>query len=209
MPRKAYEARWPAPGEGGTDFVQRNLSPSAAEPVEGAEVGDVVDIGERISMDGIEDVTALGSALHTVIAAEIAAPVNDPGARAQSILDAWGSRGNIGSKEALAAAANLRSWIEDRLTAKAIYVEHPLTMVQTNGQVIHGFVDLLVDTGEGWVLIDHKASPRPRSEWQEVAFAYSGQLAMYKRAIEAVTGKPVLETWIYFPVGGGLVQVSV
>ena len=65
-----------------------------------------------------------------------------------------------------------------------------------------------METEEGIVLIDHKASPRARADWEEIALAYSGQLEAYAVGITRATGKPVIGRWIHFAVTGGLVEVS-
>ena len=69
---QAFTPRW---------FVQRQrmafpkeiVNPSAAEPVEGATMGEIIELGERIPLKG-GDMTAIGSALHAVIAAEMVNP---------------------------------------------------------------------------------------------------------------------------------------
>ena len=66
---------------------------------------------------------------------------------------------------------------------------------------------LLLETKNGFVIFDHKASPRPRTEWKEIAESYSGQLGMYKEAVQSVTGRPVVGAWIHFAVGGGAISV--
>jgi ATP-dependent exoDNAse (exonuclease V) beta subunit len=86
-------------------------------------------------------------------------------------------------------------------------VEHPVTHVLANGQVAHGLIDLLIETKHGWVIIDHKSTPRPRSEWIEVSEGYSGQLAMYKAAVEESSGRPVSSMWIHFPIAGAAVPL--
>ena len=70
-----------------------------------------------------------------------------------------------------------------------------------------GQIDLLIDTPEGWVLIDHKANPRGHGAWNEVAERYSGQLKLYKDAVERATSRPVTEMWLYFPVAAGAISV--
>jgi ATP-dependent exoDNAse (exonuclease V) beta subunit len=87
-------------------------------------------------------------------------------------------------------------------------VEHPVTHVLPNGQVAHGLIDLLIETKEGWVIIDHKSTPRPRNEWTGIAESYSGQLAMYKAAVEEISGKPVSSMWIHYPIAGAAVPLE-
>jgi ATP-dependent helicase/nuclease subunit A len=89
----------------------------------------------------------------------------------------------------------------------ALYPEHPVCFVNGEGQIVDGWIDLLLETAAGYVIIDHKASPRGRSDWREVALAYSGQLQAYAEGVARASGKPVLGTWIHFGVTGGLVEV--
>ena len=77
-----------------------------------------------------------------------------------------------------------------------------------SGQLAKGWVDVLVETSEGWVIIDHKSSPRPKSEWEQEALEHSGQLKAYKEALESA-GQTVAGTWIHFPVSGGMIEVAV
>jgi len=36
---------------------------------------------------------------------------------------------------------------------------------------------------------------------------HSGQLALYKEAVEAVSDKPVIGCWVHFAVTGGVLEV--
>jgi len=67
----------------------------------------------------------------------------------------------------------------------------------------------MLETPAGWVLIDHKANPGGYDAWQEIARRYSGQLKRYKDAVERATSRPVVETWLYFPVAAGAISVRV
>ena len=87
--------------------------------------------------------------------------------------------------------------------------EVPVESRLANGQILTGRIDLLVDTREGGVLVDHKASAQPREKWPEVAAQYAGQLAAYAEAIERASGKKVIERWLFFPVAAGAVRVEV
>ena len=69
-----------------------------------------------------------------------------------------------------------------------------------------GWTDLLLETDAGWIVIDHKSSPRPRPEWAAEAIGYSGQLAAYVTALRA-SGMECAGCWLHLPVGGGLVEV--
>lgn len=106
------------------------------------------------------------------------------------------------------AARGLMIWVSETFKPVSWHVEYPMSQVLESGQVVREFIDLLLETNDGWIIIDHKATPRPRSDWQEIARGYSGQLASYKSAVESVSGQPVVATWINFPVGGGVVKIE-
>jgi hypothetical protein len=76
-----------------------------------------------------------------------------------------------------------------------------------NGQRLKGWVDLLVDVGDGWILVDHKSFPGGREECSARALEHSGQLWAYRQAVEQASGRPVLGQWIHFCVSGLLVEV--
>ena len=205
----SYEARWVMPAVKAEALVNRNLSPSSAEPVEGCVVGDVVELGERITLDGVKDVTALGQAIHSIIAAEINSPDDESGSRASRVLREWGFEGAVDPAAAVQAAQRFISWVDSTFNPIAWHVEHPITHVLDTGQVAQGFIDLLIETKDGWVIVDHKATPRPRNEWRAIAEGYSGQLAMYKAALEAASDLPVTGSWIHMPVGGGVIPIQI
>ena len=108
----------------------------------------------------------------------------------------------------LICAQNFHSFIASTFNPVRILAEYPVEQVRKNGQVIKGWIDVLLETKEGWIIIDHKGSPRPRNEWEEEALKYSGQLEAYKNAIEASTGRNVLSSWIHLPIAGGMVKVA-
>jgi ATP-dependent exoDNAse (exonuclease V) beta subunit len=90
---------------------------------------------------------------------------------------------------------------------KRILTEYPISQTLKDGRRLRGWIDALVETDAGWVIIDHKSSPRPKSEWQQEVQEYSGQLAAYASAVEQ-RGLPVAGLWIHFPVTGGLVRLA-
>ena len=108
--------------------------------------------------------------------------------------------------DAVECARRLRAVLNARFGPHRMLVEHPVKLVQDNGQVLHGWIDLLIETGAGWIVIDHKSSPRPRSEWTDEALEYSGQLTAYASALNGA-GLECAKCWVHFPVSGGLVEV--
>ena len=124
----------------------------------------------------------------------------------ERILHGYGLSENLKSEDSIAVADRLRRQIEAHFHPSRFLVEVPIEATNDLGQRIEGFIDLLLETPEGWVVIDHKSFPGKRAGWTARALSYSGQLALYREAL-AKLGMPVVGLWIHFAVGGGLVEV--
>lgn len=207
-PAAANEPRWVLPGIPRDDLLPRNLSPSAAPPVEGAKAGEIIEIAERLQINGPADMTALGEALHSIIAVEINAPDDELAARTARILKEWGFEGVIPPAAALGSARAFVAWVKSAFDPTAWHVEYPMRHTLDNGQVASGFIDLLAETPSGAVIVDHKSSPRPRNEWEGLAQQYSGQLFAYSAGVESGSSSRVTGTFIHLPVGGGIVPLD-
>jgi hypothetical protein len=106
----------------------------------------------------------------------------------------------------IAMADRLRAQMETHFQPKRVLVEVPIEATNALGQRIEGFIDLLLETEHGWVLIDHKSFPGKRVDWIAKALSYSGQLALYQEAL-AKPSMPVASLWIHFAIAGGLIEV--
>ena len=169
-------------------------------------MGDIIEFGPRISVHG-DDMGKIGTALHAVIAAELVNPGRDDAVEcAETLIRNEAGERSIAPVDVIECTRRLRSVLNKRFGAHRMLVEYPVEIVRDNGQVLHGWIDLLLETEAGWIVIDHKSSPRPRSEWVSEAIAYSGQLSAYADALRAA-GLQCAGYWLHFPVGGGLVEV--
>jgi ATP-dependent exoDNAse (exonuclease V) beta subunit len=202
-----FAPRWFARRERRDDHLKESLNPSYAPPLDEALIAQTELLGERLPLRG-DDMTAIGSALHAVIAAELVNP-DRPDARqmAAELLQAYGVQGFLDAGDALIAARRLRAILKDRYGASKVVAECPVRQVLDDGRVVRGFIDLLVETGAGPVVIDHKSSPRPRSEWAAEVVEHGGQLRVYRSAVEAASGGSV-RVALHFPISGGLVEVA-
>jgi ATP-dependent exoDNAse (exonuclease V) beta subunit len=152
---------------------------------------------------------ALGNALHACLAADLGDPLA-PLERdeVEQLLAAHGLVRRCDATAVLAQLAAFRGWLAARWPGAAMRAEVPVECRLPNGQMLAGRIDLLLRTPAGFVLIDHKASARPRTEWGTVVNEYGGQLAAYAAAIELAGGAPVLERWLFFPVAAGVVRLE-
>ena len=73
-----------------------------------------------------------------------------------------------------------------------------------------GYADLVLETPDGLVLIDHKCYP-PEDETllRQTAEGYAPQLLSYATLLEMATGRKVIATLIHFPLAGRVVEVEV
>lgn len=151
----------------------------------------------------------LGTAIHACIAAALTdskAPLSQ--AEVSAILEGHGVGDVITAKSVTGQIAALDNWMAQRWPQARRHAEIPVEAVLPNGQLMQGRIDLLLETPVGWILLDHKSNPQGPEKWEGIANDYSGQLAAYGNAVERATGKPVMESWLFFPVSGGGVRVE-
>lgn len=190
-----------------TPGVPARLTPSGQPPIAGARAGRIIDLGSRLPLAGTPDEADLGDVLHAILAAELI----DPGHPGRSemvrrVLGGYGLSNCLGCDDVLAMADRFRSSVEREFRPARMLVETPLETTNERGQRIEGFIDLLLETPTGWVVIDHKSFPGARSGWKDKAISYSGQLALYRQALGGLN-LPFTSIWVHFAVGGGLVEV--
>ena len=198
-----YQPTWLTSDALAMDKRPARVSPSSIAPLATARIGEIIELGERLEITGKYDPATLGSALHAVIATTIL------GQNAtHRVLRDHDMHNTISVAAADDSAKRLIDRLDERFTPLHYYTEFPLYYTTDDGQVVSGWIDLLVETPEGFVLIDHKASPRARSDWEEIALGYSGQLDAYSEGITRATGKLVASRRIHFAVTGGMVEVT-
>lgn len=161
------------------------LTPSRQSQLPGSRIGKIIDVGQRLPFSGALDEADLRDALHAIFAAEF---VNPGHARRletiQRILLGYRLSDHLKGEDVLQMVDRFRASLEQQFQPKQVLVEIPIATLNESGQRIEGFIDMLVETGDGWILIDHKSFPGKRSEWPAEAVSYSGQLALYREALK-------------------------
>lgn len=114
----------------------------------------------------------------------------------------------------------LDSWkyLTDTLEAKygkAIKRHHekPFRHLDSNGHIVSGYMDLVWETGDAYIVVDYKTCPGNYSlVFNPVSEHYAGrhgdQLDCYQRALEAEGKKRVAARIIYYPVTQFIVEVK-
>lgn len=182
--------------------------PSGAAP-QPCKILEQVKVGERIALGAGADMMRIGNAIHACIAASSAID-GTPLDRAQiaNIVSGLGAGQWLNPDDVERQVKALLAWIAARWPGSKFRSEIPVESVLPSGQTLQGRIDLLIQTEDGWVLLDHKANPQGASAWDELAQSYSGQLAAYSGAVERATAKPVREAWLFLAVAGSAIRVG-
>lgn len=91
--------------------------------------------------------------------------------------------------------------------------ERPFRHLDDNGHIVSGFIDLVWETADAFVIVDYKTCPgNYKQVFNEVSEHYAGrhgkQLDFYQHALEAEKSKRVLARVIYYPVTRFMVEVK-
>ena len=88
--------------------------------------------------------------------------------------------------------------------------EYPFIFHDKAGHVFTGNMDLIIESEKGYVIIDYKTFQGARESIPQHIKnkQYGTQIACYLAAIETMGDKPVLGTYIYFPVTRILVEMG-
>jgi ATP-dependent helicase/nuclease subunit A len=184
------------------------VNPSQSTPVAGTVV-ETAHIGTRIEVARDSDLAALGEAVHACLAAYLSSDgvlLNENDIK--GILDRMGVANSVAPSALLGQLAAVRLWLTTRWPKARVMVEVPITQTLDAGQIMNGRIDLLLETAQGWILLDYKSGSQNSTQWANLAASHGGQLAAYSAAIEKVTSVPVLETWLVMPVAGTALKVK-
>ena len=70
-------------------------------------------------------------------------------------------------------------------------VEVPFATRDDSGRILHGVIDLLYRSEDGWTIVDHKTDQLPAGGAARLVEPYSDQLRTYEESWRALTGQPV------------------
>tara|TARA_R110001583_G_scaffold195128_3_gene369577 strand:+ start:9267 stop:12392 length:3126 start_codon:yes stop_codon:yes gene_type:complete len=199
---------WLAPQLKLTEAVSADYyQPASKQATTGKSACAVVhDFGSRISINGKPNMDLLGSVLHHSLALVLSKPEIDVGILNELVKNQL--PGTLQGDQILNQGLALIDWIKTQHPEAILHTEMPIMQRLSSGSLRQGAIDLVVDTAEGWIVIDHKSNPQPKDKWLEIAQEHSGQLQAYRDALVALSGKPVIGTLIHCSVSGGVVEVE-
>ena len=172
-----------------------------------ARVVETVRLGSRITLVGDPDLQAIGEAFHRFFACDD--PQASPGSRlevARDMLRRWGVL-EVNPPDLVSASNRLHDFLNTRFGGAARLPEWHVHATEEL-QVISGRIDLLLDDGRDFAIVDHKSFPGLMELDEERLRAFGGQVDLYSRALRRGTGRDCLEYWVHQPVAGVMVRVE-
>jgi ATP-dependent helicase/nuclease subunit A len=172
-------------------------------------VADVERIGPALSVrrSGSVDWAGFGDTVHGFLAADrIEHALDTRRERARRLLAARDSGASVEVDALIGLSDALHAFVQRRWPGAVWQREVPIRVRVGAGdaaQRVNGGIDLLLETEDGYVVMDHKTygNPDPAAV-REHSQQYLPQLAAYGAAIDALGGKRVTEYWLHFGVGG-------
>lgn len=172
-----------------------------------AEVRIAAELGTRLAEHGSDDWGAVGSAVHAYLGTEFGA-LDAP--RRQRIADRlvrrWGVAQTIDAGLLLRAGERFEAYLEAEFPAWKRHREAAIGW-RPDGQTMEGWIDLLLEGPDGYVLVDHKTYPGNDPEGY-IRAKYLAQMHSYEQAIEAATGKQVVQVLMHLPALGQVYEVA-
>jgi hypothetical protein len=156
------------------------------------------------------DWDVVGDAVHGFLAADVPElEAEERLGRARRILLASNLVGLLGPESLVRAGTQLRTWVEARWPAAWWHREYPVTCrVETahGARRVQGTIDLLIETADGVVIVDHKSFPGGAAQRIDKAREYAPQLAAYCHAL-AAAGQRVVGMYVHFPIAAAVVEL--
>jgi ATP-dependent helicase/nuclease subunit A len=102
----------------------------------------------------------------------------------------------------------LHRFIASRFGTAKRSAEIPIHAIADGNQIIVGQIDLLIETDDGFVVIDHKSFPGTVAVESDRLQSFAGQVDLYRRALYRVTGRACHEFWLHQPISATMVRVE-
>lgn len=211
-PRLDAEEREPAPEFGRQATVRQLHPPLRLRPSDHSfsgtvRVAETVRLGPRITLVGDNDLQAVGEAFHRFFAFDDPAHLAPARlALAGDMLRRWGAP-QLAPGDLVEAADRLHTFLDQRYVGTARLREWPVHAAE-NLQVISGRIDLLIDDGGGFTVIDHKSFPGAMELDDRRLKTFGGQVDLYARALRAGAGRECRDYWIHQPIAGLMIRIA-
>jgi ATP-dependent exoDNAse (exonuclease V) beta subunit len=173
-----------------------------------ADVTEAAVLGPQLIAHGAANWDQVGSAIHGYFALPLG-EMDDSSrlSAAQRLLDRWGAATAVEPSVVVEAGERMLAFFARHYPGAAVTTEQSVAWRNADNQLMEGWIDLLLETPVGYVLVDHKSYPG-KDPVGHIKDQYIGQMRAYAEAIESITGRPVVETLIHMPALGKVYRIS-
>lgn len=164
------------------------------------------ELGTRLATHGSDEWGAVGNAVHAYLGTGHGTlDANQQRTLAERIIGRWRVGHLIEAELLLSAGTRFEAYLEAEFPG---WIKHREAAIgwRPENRVMEGWIDLLLESPEGFVLVDHKTYPGNDPEGH-IREKYLGQMAAYRDALLASTGKPVLRTLMHLPALGQVYEL--
>jgi len=199
------------------------ISPSKVKNDVDPEVSVYADVQNRIptGSSAKDRVDILGNCLHDILylylGNKLSNETNNSLKSTEKIIVNHKMDSIISANEVLISIDKLYVFLKEKFNPIVWLRELPLEC-EIDGQLYKGEADLVLETNDGYILIDYKSYPGSidrvldassmNSEKSNYAGKYNGQLNTYAKMIETVSNKKVIKKLIYYVVQGKIVELK-
>ncbi len=160
-------------------------------------------LGEAIPVEG-GDAAQVGEAVHGFLSGGLSSE-----SEAEVVLANWFPHGKapLTAQSLVKVGTRWSTWLKDQQPDAKVVNEMPVRWRNSKNQVLTGWVDTLVETPDGNLLIiDHKTYHGDDPEGF-ICEQVAGQLLQYQRALKAAAGKTA-ELLVHLPLLGDVYRVD-
>jgi hypothetical protein len=191
-----------------TTHLPLRLRPSDAGRDDEATIVEEIDLGWRMPFSGASDMASVGEAVHRFLAAD------DPSrhdswrvALASRLLDAWGVT-CLDPRHVVEMGTRFRGFVAGRWPQAVVSREAPI-LYRVGDRTMSGRLDVVVETPDAIIVVDHKSFPGARTQWLEQARKHAGQLRLYGEAVAASLPMPkTVKLALHLPIAGEVLMVE-
>jgi ATP-dependent exoDNAse (exonuclease V) beta subunit len=194
------------------------ISPSKVSPPALFTVERSGTVNERLTAANLNDIDedVLGNCLHDTFYLGMCALSNGKDFKTEAAEKILANHkidnAMIEPGKVVDSVMKLYKYLNERFRPVKWYCEMPLE-AEMEEHLYRGETDLLLETENGYILLDYKSYPGGITKTLEpsspvYAGKYAGQLETYSKMIRALTGKSVSRKFIYYTVLGELVEIK-
>ena len=188
---------------GEAEFASYRISPSNANDIPSSlKVGELSIYGDRMNINGKVDEQLLGDAVHAIYCL----PDTYPAEHIDGVLGRYGITPNVEAAEVLKNKMAFFDYIDKSFAVLRCHKELPL-LSKIDGRLISGIADLLIETEDEVILVDHKTFQGGKDKLKQKAEEYAGQLELYRRILCLSFKGKEIRSFLNFTTSSALIEL--